>query len=171
MILINPATRWFEFKEVPTIDQSSAIISQIFNDVWLSRYPSLRKVILENGSEFKRNLILFLKYFSIKPKCTAIKNPQANAILEIIHQVFGSMLKTKDLANVMFDVVAPWSEILASIVYAVRCSYNSTLQATPGKLVFGRDMLLEINLQLNYREICPRKQKLINFNNKRENAK
>ena len=48
------------------------------------------------------------------------KNPEANAILEIINRVVGSMLKTKDLANVMFDAVAPWSKIIVSILYAVQ---------------------------------------------------
>ena len=78
------------------------------------------------------------------------KNPQANAILEIIHQVVGSILKTKYLANVTFDAVAPWSDILAYIVYVVRCSYHITLQTNPGQLVFGIDMLLYINFQPNY---------------------
>ena len=42
-----------------------------------------------------------------------------------------------------------------------------------GKLVFGCDILPDINFQLNYKEMWLRKQKLINNNNnnKRENAK
>ena len=50
------------------------------------------------------------------------KNLQANSILEKIHQVVGIMLKTKDLANITFDVVAPRSENLTSILHAVQCS-------------------------------------------------
>ena len=68
-----------------------------------------------------------------------------------IHQVFGSMFNTEDLDNLMFDAFALWIEILASIAYALQCSYHSTLQATPGKLVFGRNMLLDINFQSNYK--------------------
>ena len=71
----------------------------------------------------------------------------------------------------MFDAVSPWSNIIASITYAVRCSYHITLQATPGKLFFRSDMLLEINFQPNYKEMWLRKQKLIKYNNKFENAK
>ena len=112
-----------------------------------------------------------LKDFAIKATCTSIKNPQANAILERIHQVVGSMLKTKDLVNVVFDVVDPWSEILASIAFAVRCSHHSTLNATPGQLVFGRDMLLDITYVPNYQNTWQRKQKRINYDNIRENSK
>ena len=85
--------------------------------------------------------------------------------------VFGSMLKTKDLANFTYNAIAPWSDINTSIAYAVRCSYHRTLQATRGQLVFGCDMLLGINFQPNYKEMWLRKKKLINKNNKRENAK
>ena len=45
------------------------------------------------------------------------------------------------------------------------------LQANPGQLVFGRDMLLDINFQMNYKDIWLRNQKLINNNNKHENDK
>ena len=75
------------------------------------------------------------------------KHPQANATLERIHQVVGSMLKIKDLANVKFDVVDPWSEILSYMAHSVLCSYHRTLPSTPVKLVFGPDKLLEINLK------------------------
>ena len=47
------------------------------------------------------------------------KNPQTNAILEIIYQVLGIMIKTKDMAYVTFDAVDPWSKILESILYVV----------------------------------------------------
>ena len=173
MTFIDPATGWFEIAEVSTLDQSSARISKLFDEVWLSRYPRPRKVLFDNGSEFKKNFQPLLKDFAIKATCTSIKNPQANAILERIHQVIGSMLKTKDLVNVVFDVVDdPWSEILASIAFAVRCSHHSTLNATPaGQLVFGRDMLLDITYVPNYQNTWQRKQKRINYDNIRENSK
>ena len=114
MTFIDLETRWFEIAEIPIIDQSSARIYQIFNRVWLSRYTRPCKVIFNNGSEFKRNFIPFIKYFSFKQICTE------NAILEKIHQVVGSMHNTKDIANVTFGAVPPWSNILEYIVYAVR---------------------------------------------------
>ena len=85
MTFINPATGWFGISEVLIIYQYSARISQLFNEVWRSRYPRPCKVIFNNGSEFKKNFILLLKDFDVKPTCTAIKNPQENAILERIH--------------------------------------------------------------------------------------
>ena len=81
------------------------------------------------------------------------------------------MLKTKDLDNVKFDAVSLWSDIIESITYAARYSYHITLQTTPGKLLFGSNMLLDIYFQQNYKEMWRRKKKIINYNNKRENVK
>ena len=99
------------------------------------------------------------------------KNLQENAILERIHQFIGSTLKKKDLVNVTFDAVAPWRKILTYIAYTVRCSYHSTLKSTPGQSVIGRDMLLDINFQPNYKDMWLRKTIIINNNNKREKHK
>ena len=151
MTFIDPEMGCFEIAWLLTIYQSSARISQILNEVCISRYHRPLKVIFNNCSKFKSNFIPLLKNKSVKPTCTAIKNSQANAIIDRIHQVASSMLNTKDLVNVTFEAVAPWSNILASIVYAVWWSYNSTLQATPVKLVFGRDMIVDINFQPNYK--------------------
>jgi len=76
-----------------------------------------------------------------------------------------------DLVNIEFDVIDPGSSILASIAYAVRCSFHSTLKATPGQLVFGRDMLLDLKFQPNYEQTWALKQQRINYDNIRENSK
>ena len=81
------------------------------------------------------------------------------------------MLKTKDLVNVEFDELDMWNPILASIAYAIRCSHHSTLKATPGQLVFGRDMLLDLKFEPNYNEMWAKKEKRINYDNVRENSK
>jgi hypothetical protein len=92
--MVDPATGcWFEVAQVPifdiiwedddtiytrdksALDKSSARISQLFNQVWLSWYLRPNKVVFDNWSEFKKNFVLLLKDFSIKPTATIIKNP------------------------------------------------------------------------------------------------
>ena len=53
----------------------------------------------------------------------------------------------------------------------VQFPYHSTLQATPEQLVFGNDMILDIYFKPNHKEMWIRRQKIINYDNKRENAK
>jgi transposase InsO family protein len=132
------------------LDKSSARISQLFNQVWSSHYPRPNKVVFDNGSEFKKNFVPLLKDFSIKPTATTIKNPQSNAVVERIHQVIESMIKTQQLEDQVLDYVDPFGEFLASIAWAIRSSYHRTLEATPAQLVFGRDMIFNIKTVVNW---------------------
>ena len=110
MTFIDPATGWFEIAQVPYyniedvkggnveyINKTSARISQLFNNVWLSRYPRPHRVVFDNGSEFKSDFVPLLQDFDVKPVCTTVKNPQANAPVERVHQVIHNMMITKDL--------------------------------------------------------------------------
>ena len=184
MTFLDPATGWFEIAEVPhyiisdlkkdareAIDKSSARISLLFNNVWLARYPRPSKVIFDNGSEFKKNFVPLLRDFSIVPQCTTIKNPTANSPVERIHQVIKSMLTTKDLQSQIFDYIDPWGEILASIAWAIRASFNSSLNATPAQMVFGRDMIFNLKSLINWKAISIKKQQLVDKANLRENTK
>jgi hypothetical protein len=171
MTFLDPSTGWFKITEVPyfniedvkmknkaAIDKSSAHISNLFNDVWLSRYPRPRKVIFDNGSEFKKNFIPLLKDFAIKRTCTTIKNPQANAPVERVHQVVGQMMITQDLKSKVFDFINPWGPMLTSIAWAVRAAHHSTLGYTPAQLVYGRDMIFNLKTIINWKDISARKK-------------
>ena len=181
--MIDPVTGWFEIVEVPSfiiddlknkttqeaIDKSSARVSRLFDQTWLSRYPRPKKVVFDNGSEFKKDFVPLLKDWSIRPQCTTIKNPQSNSPIERIHQVLRHMLLTKNLKEKIFDYIDPFGSILASVAWAVRASYNSSTDSTPAQLVFGRDMMFNIQTLVNWKELSLRKQKLVDKTNLREN--
>ena len=112
---------------------------------------------MDNGSEFKHDFKPLLQTFDIKPKHMIIKNSQENAVLERIHQVVGDMLRSKDLENYDFDATDPWSDILASVAWAIRNNVHRTLDATPGQLVFGRDMIFHDTFRANWQTIHNRK--------------
>ena len=65
----------------------------------------------------------------------------------------------------------PWSGVLSATMFATRATLHTTLQATPSQLVFGRDAIMNIKHEANWKFIRERKQKLIEQNNKKENAK
>ena len=109
--------------------------------------------------------------YGINPKPVSVKNPQANAILERIHQVFANLCRTYELEEREMDRSDPWSGIISAVAWAIRSTYHTTLKATPGQLVFGRDMVLNITHNADWAAIKTRKQALINSNNKRENKK
>ena len=124
---------------------------------------------MNSGHDFENNFIK--NEYGNKVRGATVRNPQANAILERIHQVIGSLVRTFDLEERDMDADDPWSGILSAAAFAVRSTFHTTLQATPGQLVFGRDMIFNIKHVANWQSIKDRKQKLINQNNKKENKK
>jgi transposase InsO family protein len=109
--------------------------------------------------------------YGVKAKPSTVRNPQANAIVEKIHQVIGSILRTFELENNYLDDNDPWKGILNATAFTVQFTFHTTLQNTTGQLVFGRDMKLNIIHEADWEYICPRKQTIILKNNKAENAK
>ena len=65
----------------------------------------------------------------------------------------------------------PFKDFLTATAYAIRSTYHTTLQATPGQLVFGQDMILPIRLTTNWALIAQRKQERIDKSNACKNKK
>ena len=138
---------------------------------WLTRYPLPTKVVLDRGNEFLAEFKTMMEHdYGIKVRPITTRNPQANAILERLHQVLGEMLHTKNLQEHDFDDVGPWGELLASVAWAIRSTHHTTLQASPAQLVFGRDMLLDMKFIADWEAIRLRKQRDVDKNNSKENS-
>ena len=110
MTMIDLSTGWFEIVEIlrfnlgevtavndEYIDKPFDRVVHMFNNTCLCIYPCPRKVVFDNGSEFKRGFTPFLKDSNIKPVLTSIKKPQDNTLMKRVHQVILNMLVTKDL--------------------------------------------------------------------------
>ena len=105
--------------------------------------------------------------YGLKIKAITTRNPQANAIIERVHQTIGNIIRTFDVQTM--DSNDPWAGILAATMFAVRATYHTTLQASPMQLVFGRDAILNVKHITDWEHIKQRKQTRINENNAREN--
>jgi hypothetical protein len=76
-------------------NKSSDHVSMKFENNWLARYPRPLRCIHDAGGEFTGKSFqdkLFLN--RIKDSPTTIKNPQANAICELVHQTIANILCT-----------------------------------------------------------------------------
>ena len=168
--MIDPATGWFEIHQY--IDKQSMTISNIAEQEWFARYPWPTQVTYDRGSEFigKDFQKMIKNDYGVKGKPITVRNPQANAIVERVHQVIGNMIRTFELENNYLDEDDPWKGILSATAFAVRSTFHTTLQNSPGQLVFGRDMIFNIQHTANWEYIKQRKQQIIHKNNKRENA-
>jgi hypothetical protein len=169
--MIDPATGWFEIQQYD--DKQSITVAIIIEQEWFSRYPWPTQVTFDRGSEFiGQDFQKMIKEdYGVKAKPITVRNPQANAIVERVHQVIGNIIRTFELENNYLDDEDPWKGILSATAFAVRSTFHTTLQNTPGQLVFGRDMILNVKHEANWEYIRARKQNIILKNNKAENAK
>jgi hypothetical protein len=169
--MIDPATGWFEIQQYD--DKQSITVANIIEQEWFSIYSWPTQVTFDRGSEFiGQDFQKMIKEdYGVKAKPITVRNPQANAIVERVHQVIGNIICTVELENNYLDDNDPWKGILSVTAFAVRSTFHTTLQNTPGLLLFGRDMILNVKHEANCEYICARKQNIIIKNNKAENAK
>ena len=171
MTMIDPATGWFELQQIP--NKRSDTVANIAKQEWFCRYPWPTQVTYDRGNDFlgKEFQELIKKEYGVKGKPITVRNPQANAIVERVHQTIGNMVRTFELEKFYLDEDDPWKGILSATAFAVRATIHTTLQKTQTQLIFGRDMILNVNHVANWEHIKQRKQRLIEKNNKQENAK
>jgi transposase InsO family protein len=170
---IDTATGMAELTRIH--NQSSSHVSLKFKNEYLSCYPRPLRCIHDNGPEFQGpEFQLCLAVNGIKDVPTTVKNPQANAICERLHQVVGNNIRTLlhstppenlDDANDIVDTC------LASAAYATRATVHHTLQMMLGALIFHRDMILPIQTFSDWNLLQQLKQRLIDDNARRENLK
>jgi hypothetical protein len=70
-----------------------------------------------------------------------------------------------------YDLDDTWGGILVAVAFALRSTYHTTLQAMPGQLVFGRDMVLNVQHLTDWTVIKACKQQTIHKNIRIENSK
>jgi hypothetical protein len=167
MTMVDPSTGCFEIVEIP--DKHASTCAKLFDRVWLCRYPRPVEAIFDNGKEFTgREFIELLTSYDIKPIPTTVMNPQANYV-ERVHQTLGNMLRTQELEETPFNTTDPWSDILAKCSWALRSTFHTVARATPGQLIFGRDMIFDVAYKANWADLRKRKRNAIANANDREN--
>lgn len=170
---IDPVTNLMEIVRID--DKTSRHVAQKFSNSWSSRYPWPTRVIHDNGGEFiGMEFQQLLMQLGIKSVPTTVKNPQSNAIIERVHKTMGDILRvllhtspptTLESANEMID------DALSTCQHACRTAVNHTMETLPGAMAFNRDVLINIPLIANLEATQGKRQKLIDENLTRANAK
>jgi hypothetical protein len=146
-----------------------------FKNIWLSRYPRPMKCIHDQGTEFiGADFQEVLRRAGIKDVPIMVRNPQANAVCEQLHQSVGNTLRIlltanppKNVTNVVEMIDSP----LATALHAARSAIHRTLGVSPGGLIFQRDMFLDIPLLTDFQVIQERRQVTIDENLRRANSR
>ena len=127
--IIDPITRWFEVTQYS--NKKPMTIKNFLETMWQIRYPCPVEITYEQGGEFLghefKNSLIENKY-GIKTKTSYPNNPQANAIIEIIHPVLGNLLCTYNLHETYVYDTDPWMVILMASACAVKPTYHRNKQ-------------------------------------------
>jgi transposase InsO family protein len=147
--MIDPATSWFEIHQYN--DKQEITVANIAKEEWFSRYPWPTQVISDCGSEFiGHEFKKMLNDYGVKKKAISRRNLQANAIVERVHQTIGNIIQTVEIHDNFLDEYDPWKGILAATAFAICATYHTTSQNSPGLLVFGRDMIFNVQHTVNW---------------------
>ena len=104
---------------------------------------------------------------------TTVKNPQANAIVERMHQSISTMIAItlKENPPHKFEEVSNLiHRKCMAAQYAIRATVHTALKYTPGELAFNRDMLHPFPSKVNWKQIIDDKQITVNKENIKENS-
>ena len=163
LTIIDTVTNLVEIVRIQS--KTAAHIAQLFEQTWLSRYPTPMHIIYDQGGEFTG--------FHFQEMCArnqihthpiTAKNPQANSVCERMHQTVGNALRTLQTLQPpagVPDAAQLVDTAIAEAMFAHRASYRESLGSTPGSIAFGRDMVLDIPVIADLIAIRDKRQQLI----------
>ena len=84
-------------------------MANIAEQEWFSRYPWPTQVTYDRGSKFIGHEFqqMLMQDYGIKIKPITVRNPQANAIVERIHEVIANIIQTPELEKNNLDQNEP----------------------------------------------------------------
>ena len=105
----------------------------------------------------------------MKRKPASVKNPQANAILEQVHQVIMAMLRTSEIDMVDSVEASDIDTFLRNVAPAIPSTYHTVLKASPGAAICGWDMLFDIPFLVDWNKVGDYRQRHTDLNTEHEN--
>ena len=159
MTMVNLVTGWFELSQLKC-KPNAFMCMKCFDSAWFARYPRLRKIGFDNGGEFMAEFSELCDNMGLKQRPSSSWNPQSNAIPERSHQVLADCLRSFNLNERTLNEQDqdPFEEYLAAAAFSIRCSYHQTHDHSPGQMVFGRDMFMPVDAEIDWEKIRQRKQ-------------
>jgi transposase InsO family protein len=155
-------------------NKESEHVAWKFEQAWLSRYPRPNRLVRDPGTEFRGDFNAALSRAGIHGITTTVRNAPGNSICERMHQTVGDIIRVlchthhPQTTEEAEDIV---DRALATAQLALRTVVHSTLGASPGAIVFHRDMLLEVPYVADLLMMRDNRQAMIDYSVRRENSK
>jgi hypothetical protein len=134
--MIDRASKWAEVAVVR--EKSARVTARKFVQYWICRYGVPKVIITDNDVSFDND---FLKELALVADCqlctTTVYHPEGNAPVESFHR------HLKKLMPVMMKREGlELEEMVQLCLFSYRASFHTSLQDTPGYMLFGTDVCL-----------------------------
>eukprot|EP00957_Ditylum_brightwellii_P054448 4125093-Ditylum_brightwellii.AAC.1 len=84
------------------------VIANIIKQTWFNRYPWPTEVVLDRGTEFMAEFTeMIQRGYRVTKRPITAQNPQANGIVERMHQTIGNTLRTFQVHSTELDKEDP----------------------------------------------------------------
>jgi len=125
-------------------ETEQTVVNFLFEEIFV-RYGVPREIVTDQGTQFTSRLVQEItKKYQIKHRRSTPYHPQANGQVESTN---------KTLEGIMTKIVATnrknWANKLNEALWAYRITWKDTTGFSPYQLVYGKEVMLPIELQIH----------------------
>ena len=100
-------------------NKTATEVADIAKKTWFSCSPLPQRIVFNCSTKFMAEFAKMCQSDNgLKRKPVTTRNPHSNAIIELIHQATGNIIRTFDVSNIVNN--DPWSGILDATMFSVR---------------------------------------------------
>ncbi|XP_020236489.1 uncharacterized protein LOC109816038 [Cajanus cajan] len=140
IVAVDLFTKWIEAEPLACISAQ-----QVQKFLWrniITRFGVPHTLVTDNGLQFTdRKLNEFLIGLGVQHRVTSVEHPQTNGQAESANKVILAELKKR-----LREAKGAWAEQLPEVLWAYRCTPQSTTQETPFRLVYGSDAMILVEI-------------------------
>nr|KYP57317.1 Uncharacterized protein K02A2.6 [Cajanus cajan] len=140
IVAVDHFTKWIEVEAVATISANN--VQKNFWKNVVTRFGIPYALITDNGLQFTdRRFNEFLVGLQIKHRVTSVEHPQSNGQAEAANKVILRELKRR-----LGQAKGEWPDHLHEILWAYRCTPQSSTRETPFRLAYGTDAMIPVEI-------------------------
>ncbi|KAK7376327.1 hypothetical protein VNO78_34793 [Psophocarpus tetragonolobus] len=138
LVVIDYFTKWIEAEPLATI--SAQNVQKFLWKNIITRFGIPQVIVSDNGLQFTdKKLNSFLEGLHIKHRVTSVEHPQSNGQAEAANKVILGELK-----KMMMGAKGEWAEMIPKILWAYRCTPQSSIKETPFRMVYGTNAMIPV---------------------------
>ena len=140
VVVCDYFTKWAEAFPVPNIQ--AVTIATVLVDGFFCRYGVPYSLHSDRGAQFESKLFqLLCEMLDVRKTRTTAYRPQSDGLVERMNRTIENMLSAH-----VNEYHTNWDEHLQRCLLAYRSSIHSSTKETPAMLMFGRELILPVDL-------------------------